>query len=40
MSCIFVTINDDVSVSAPIEPGCHVSETVRDADMLIKFKCV
>ena len=40
MSCILVTLNDDVSVSAPIEPRGQASETIRDTDLLMKSKCV
>ena len=39
MSHILVTLNDDVSVSAPMEPRGRVSEAVQDTDLLIKLKC-
>ena len=39
MSHILVTLNDDVSVSAPMEPRGRVSEAVQDTHLLIKLKC-
>ena len=40
MSRILVTLNDDVSVSAPMEPRSQASDTGQDTDLLLKLKCV
>ena len=39
MSHILVTLNDDVSVSAPMEPRSQASDIVQNKDLLMKLKC-
>ena len=39
MSHILVTLNNDVSVSAPMEPRGRVSEAVQDTDLFMRLKC-